>query len=357
MSDIRVNNIVAEGGTSAPSLVYGAQVPTGMGITGAGGINVTGVVTATTLDGSLAASNLTGALPAVSGSSLTGVVTTAATASSQTVAGSLIFSGDAQVGGALTVVGNLKVDGTQTIVNTETLDVADKTVGIASTTAATNTTAAGAGIEIYASSATANNNKTILWQNTSNCFEFSESTKFKGISETSINNGSTGVQTYINGTSLVLELDLEAGSVFNYTSPSVAAAADAGGIGIVSFKNMPANAQNVRTVTLVHTQGKGTAGFGNTNAVQGIGITCTVIPKSGGSAVAGISTRAFCGGGSGAASTVTCSPDYGGAGNVTGDIDVISFLVHYTGGTNTDLNSYKIYVTKNGGYNQGSVGV
>ena len=46
MSDIRVNNIVAEGGTSAPSLVYGAQVPTGMGITGAGGINVTGVCTA-----------------------------------------------------------------------------------------------------------------------------------------------------------------------------------------------------------------------------------------------------------------------------------------------------------------------
>ena len=42
------------------------------------------------------------------------------------------------------------------------LDVADKTVGIASTTNATNTTAAGAGIEIYASSATANNNKTIL---------------------------------------------------------------------------------------------------------------------------------------------------------------------------------------------------
>ena len=54
----------------------------------------------------------------------------------------------------------MTVDGTQTIVNTSTLDVADKTVGIASTTAATNTTAAGAGIEIYASSATANNNKT-----------------------------------------------------------------------------------------------------------------------------------------------------------------------------------------------------
>ena len=152
-------------------------------------------------------------------------------------------------------------------------------------------------------------------------------------------------------------MDLEASTVFNYTSPSAAIAANAGGIGIVSFKNMPANAQNVRTVTLVHTQGKGTAGYGNTLAVQGIGITCRVIPKSGGSAVAGILTRGYCGGGSGAASTITCSADYGNAGNVSGDVDILSFLVHYTGGTNTALSSYKIYVTKNGGFTQGGVGV
>ena len=391
MSTLRVDNIRSRTGT-AVSISEGNNIMVGGGMTvtgqltvsGGSNINVTGVVTATSFEGSGTsltgvgtdnintnnikvsgistlgtASGSTASFTSFSGSgsALTGVVTTGAVTSSQTVLGSLNLSDDVIVGGGLTVNGNFKVDGTQTIVNTETLDVADKTVGIASTTAATNTTAAGAGIEIYASSATANNNKTLLWQNTSNCFEFSESVKLKGISETSINSGSTGVQTYINGTSLVLEFDLEAGSVFNYTSPAVAAASDAGGIGIVSFKNMPANAQNVRTVTLVHTQGKGTAGFGNTNAVQGIGITCTVIPKSGGSAVAGITTRAFCGGGSGAASTVTCSPDHGGAGNVTGDIDVISFLVHYTGGTNTQLSSYKIYVTKNGGYTQGGVGV
>ena len=45
MSEIRVNTIVAAEGTSAPNLPYGVQVPTGMGITGAGGVNVTGVVT------------------------------------------------------------------------------------------------------------------------------------------------------------------------------------------------------------------------------------------------------------------------------------------------------------------------
>ena len=347
MSDLRVTNIAAEGGTSAPNLVYGAQVPTGMGITGAGGINITGVATAGSFSGNITGDvtgNASGTAGGLSGNPNISIV-------------NLTASGDATVGGALTITGNMTVDGTQTVVNTSTLDVADKTVGIASTTTASNTTAAGAGIEIYASATVANNNKTILWQNTSNCFEFSENVKLKGVNETSINNGSTGVQTYINGTSLVLELDLETGTVFNYTSPSVAAAADAGGIGIVSFKNMPANAQNVQTVTLVHTQGKGTAGYGNTLAVQGIGITCRVIPKSGGSAVAGIMTRGWCGGGIGAASTVTCTADAGGAGNVSGNVDIISFMVHYTGGTNTDLNSYKVYVSGNTGFNQGGHGV
>ncbi len=332
MSTLRVDTVVSENAGDAVAFTKG--------------INVTGVATATTFVGAV-----TGAVTG----NVTGNATGLTGTPDITVDG--ITANDVNVSGSCTITGNLTVDGTQTIVNTSTLDVADKTVGIASTTAATNTTAAGAGIEIYASSATASNNKTLLWQNTSNAWEFSDSVKLKGVSETSINNGTTGIQTYINGTSLVVELDLEKATVFNYTSPSVAAAAQAGGIGIVSFKNMPANAQNIRTVTLVHTQGKGTAGYGNTLPAQGIGVTCTVIPKSGGAVVAGISTRAFCGGGSGAASTVTCSADYGTAGNVSGDVDILSFMIHYTGGTNTALSSYKIYVTKNGGFTQGSVGV
>ena len=68
-------------------------------------------------------------------------------------------------------------------------------------------------------------------------------------------------------------------------------------------------------------------------------------------------TRGWCSGGIGAASTVTCTADGGGAGNVSGNVDIISFMIHYTGGTNTDLNSYKVYVTGNTGFNQGSVGV
>ena len=67
------------------------------------------------------------------------------------------------------VYGNLQVDGTETIVTTETLDVADKKVGIASTTAASNTTADGAGIEVYGGS---DGNKTLTWNNTGNTWTF-----------------------------------------------------------------------------------------------------------------------------------------------------------------------------------------
>ena len=90
-------------------------------------------------------------------------------------------------------------------------------------------------------------------------------------------------------------------------------------------------------------------GAGNTVATNGIGATICAAFEDG-SVKAGISTRAFVGGGTGAASTVTLSPE-------KNDIDFVSFFVQYTGGTNTDLKSYKVYVTKNGGFNQGSVGV
>ena len=331
MSTLRVDNIRSRTGT-AVSVTSGNSIIVGGGMTVTGDLTLSGSANLNAPSGIATFQKLDGALLGT-------------------------FSGDTQVGGALTVVGNLTVDGTQTIVNTETLDVADKTVGVASTSAATDTTANGAGLEIYASSATANNNKTILWQKANNAFEYSDPIKVPGVQETTGSSEATGIQTYINGTSLVLEIDMELGTVFTYTSPAVAAASDAAGIGIVSFKNMPANAQNVQTVTLVHTQGKGTAGFGNTNAVQGMGATCTVIPKSGGAAVAGISTRAWCGGGIGAASTVVCTADAGTAGNVSGNVDLISFMIHYTGGTNTDLNSYKVYGTGQTGYNQGGHGV
>ena len=96
MSEIRVNTIVAAEGTSAPNLPYGVQVPTGMGITGAGGVNITGVVTATSFSGS--------------GAALTGLATTESVrAGTLTVAGVSTFTGALN---ATSVVSSGAVSGT-----------------------------------------------------------------------------------------------------------------------------------------------------------------------------------------------------------------------------------------------------
>ena len=58
MSRIRANKITDKIGTGAIELEKGAHLPIGMGITGAGGLNITGVITATSFSGSGA--NLTG---------------------------------------------------------------------------------------------------------------------------------------------------------------------------------------------------------------------------------------------------------------------------------------------------------
>jgi hypothetical protein len=71
MSRIRADKFVNNAATGAPQLTFGAEIPVGVGITGAGGINVTGVATAVNFSG-----NITG---------------TAAT-----------FSGNVSVGGTLT---------------------------------------------------------------------------------------------------------------------------------------------------------------------------------------------------------------------------------------------------------------
>ena len=51
MSRIRADKFVNSGATGAPQLTYGAEVVAGVGLTGAGGINITGVVTATSFSG------------------------------------------------------------------------------------------------------------------------------------------------------------------------------------------------------------------------------------------------------------------------------------------------------------------
>lgn len=304
MSQIRVDDIVGENGTSAVEFTQG--------------VNATGVITAASFTGT--ASSATNATQAYG---LTGTPTIAVN--------SATFAGDA------TVTGNLTVNGTQTIINTETLEVGDKTIGIGSTTTASNVTANDAGIIVYGS-VDGSNDKTMLWNKDSTCFEYNVPSKFKGVVET-VAAASTH-ESGIAGRS-VIELDLQAATTYRYDVPAT------GNIGIVSFKNMPADAECGTTVTVIFNQNSTTptGGIGNTVDTSGIGTYCNVTGISS-DTVAGIATRADVG----SASTVTLAA-------VASDTDFVSFFIHYTGGTNTDASSYKVFVTKNGGFRPGLIGV
>jgi len=67
MSKVRSDNISNRANDGAPVLTFGAQVPVGYGITGAGGINITGIVTAGGFVGNLTG-NVTGNATGLTGS-------------------------------------------------------------------------------------------------------------------------------------------------------------------------------------------------------------------------------------------------------------------------------------------------
>ena len=79
MSKVRSDNISNRADDGAPALVYGAEVPVGYGITGAGGINITGVATAASFSGNVTG-NVTGNITGTTGT----------------------FTGNVSVGGTLT---------------------------------------------------------------------------------------------------------------------------------------------------------------------------------------------------------------------------------------------------------------
>ena len=83
----------------------------------------------------------------------------------------IIVGGGVTITNDLLVLGNLTVEGTETIINVERLDVQDKTIGVASTSTASNTTANGAGFFVHAGS---DGDKTIFWNLTQNGFEVNQ---------------------------------------------------------------------------------------------------------------------------------------------------------------------------------------
>ena len=114
------------------------------------GASVTGVITATTFSGGVVAGVATATTFKGNVESTTGTITN-------------VVATDIQVSGATTITGNLTVKGTQSIINSQSLEVRDKTIGIGSTSSPSNTTADGAGIQVYGGGG---GDKTLTWGNT-----------------------------------------------------------------------------------------------------------------------------------------------------------------------------------------------
>ena len=150
MSRVRADKLVNRNATGAPSLTYGAEVPVGYGITGAGGINVSGMVTASGGFGGNA-TGLTGT-PDITVNNITGVgaTLTATTESSSTTSGALIISGGVGIAKSLNVGGNVTVGGTLTYEDVTNVDV----LGIATYrqslyVGSTEGSGAGAGVSMH----------------------------------------------------------------------------------------------------------------------------------------------------------------------------------------------------------------
>ena len=151
----------------------------------------------------------------------------------------------------------------------------------------------------------------------------------------------SAASTYMHDGAMYIEMDVQAATTYTYTNIG-------GNIGVVSFKNLPADAQGGTTITLLHTQNSTTpaGGIGNTQPAVGLGTNVFITPYVNGASQTGISTRNFIGSGT----TVVLS-------GTASDRDFVSFFLHYTGGTNTDAASYNVYVTKVGNFRRGGVGI
>ena len=268
------------------------------------GISVTGVATATSFSGSL-----------------TGNADTATTATTATNAQGLTGTPNITVnnvtGVAATFTGAVVVGGTLSYEDVTNIDA----VGIVT---------AQSGIDVTG----------IITARAGSAVTFRGGVDVKDAAET-VSVGATSHLT-INK-SVTLELDCSNGTVFTHDL-------DSGNVGIVSITNFPATKNSFHTVTVLFTQGGSTptGGIGNTMVVPvsgmpgGIGTYIQLTPKG----VTGFATDARVG----SATTVTLS-------GTADDIDVVTFGVHYNGGTNTDANSYRTILTKNGDFRLGNVGV
>ena len=140
MSRIRADKFVNRAASGAPELTYGAQVVTGYGITGAGGINITGVGTF----GKINASEVTSA-----------TTFSNTTDSTSSTTGAVIISGGVGIAKSLFVGNNVTIGGTVTyedVTNIDSVGIITAQTGIIVTAGGIDITAGG--LEVSAGIAT-----------------------------------------------------------------------------------------------------------------------------------------------------------------------------------------------------------
>ena len=312
MSRIRADKLVNRAASGAPELTYGATIPSGYGLTGAGGINLTGVVTATSFSGSLSGN----ATSATNAQGLTGT---------PSISVSALTASSATINGTTTINGNLTVDGTTTTIDTVNLVVEDKNIGIGTTTSPSNSTADGGGLTIFGGS---DGDKTFTWNSNSDAFAFSNAVDIKGAVETV----SVATTSELGGGKYLLECDAQNGTVFTHTIPS------GGTVGIVSLRDFPVTKNSLTTYTIIFMQNS--TGTGNTTGSTGIGTNIFLKPYN----VTGFSTSARVA----TASTVTLS-------STASDIDIVSLAVHYNGSGTGTVGNYNVLATNNGSFRYGGI--
>ena len=274
MSRLRADKLVNESATGAPQLTYGAEIPVGYGLTGAGSINI---------------------------------------------------GGNATIGGNTTITGNLEVNGTQTVINTTTLEVEDINIGIASVSSKLNNSQLdGAGITIYGSAG----DKTLTWSNSNSRMQFNTdlyATSFYG-DGSNLTNVISGVELKQAGSSVgtgITQINFASGATLSTAASGISTVTIAAGISTAAFSGgaVTLNLDNAQDHKVTAT---GITTITVTGGTEGDSHTVRIINS--GIATVGFSTHFLFPSGS----TPTLP-------TANGSISLISFTINRVGGLGTQL--------------------
>lgn len=246
--------------------------------------------------------------------------TTSITSTTNLNAG-IITATSVTISGSATI-NDLTVNGTQTIINTTTLDIADKTVGIASTASPSDAGANGAGIVIYGTT-----NKTLTWDNSNSRMAFSTNVyapKYFG-DGSGLTGVSAGLELKQAGSSVgtaITQVNFASGATLTTASNGISTITIAAGIGT------EASSGGLITLDLSKQDHKVTATGITTITVSGgtEGDSHTVRIVNSGIATVGFSTAFLFPSGSPPVLPTT-----------SGAISIVSFTVHRVGTAGTQL--------------------